>query len=193
MPVDQDYRFATEAGNATLAELFAGREQLIVQHYMFGPDWEDGCPSCSFWADNLQGALPHLAARGVAYVAVSEAPLEKLLAFRQRMGWLHRWVSCGGTSFGHDYGVHYTPEQIAAGEVAYNYQPGQHYGEHSPGFSVFALGDDGDVYHTYSVYARGLDALNGTYQLLDLLPGGRDEDSLPYPMAWVRLHDRYDS
>jgi len=190
--VTEDYRFETERGVESLSDLFGDRSQLIVQHFMFAPDWQDGCKSCSFWSDNLQGALAHLLARDVAYVAVSQAPLGVILPFKQRMGWQHDWVSSAPSSFSNDYHVWYTPEQIAAGETAYNFQPGFHYGEHAPGFSVFAKDDSGDVCHTYSCYARGLDPLNGTYQLLDLVPKGRDEAGLPAPMAWLQLHDQYE-
>ncbi len=189
--VDEPYAFDTTTGRRTLAELFGDHRRLIVHHYMFDPDWSEGCPSCSFWADSLHGSLPHLAARGVAYVVASQAPLEALQAFRARMGWNFEWVSAAPSGFGSDYHVHCTAEQIAAGTTGYNFTPGMHYGEHAPGISVFARDDGGAVFHTYSCYARGLDALNGTYQLLDLLPEGRNEQDLPFPMAWVRLHDRY--
>ena len=189
--VTEDYRFDAEAGEASLIDLFADCSQLVVQHFMFGADWEEGCKSCSFWADNLQGALPHLRARDVAYVAVSQAPLPVLTAFKTRMGWVHDWVSCAPCNFGNDYHVWHTPEQIAAGETSYNYRDGPVHGEHLPGFSVFARDEDGAVYHTYSAYARGLDPLNGAYQLLDLVPKGRDEAELSFPMAWVNHHDHY--
>ncbi len=189
--VEEDYRFDGEAGEETLADLFAGRGQLVVQHFMYGPGWEEGCRSCSFWADNLNGALPHLAARDVTLVAVSQAPWADIAPFKQRMGWNMHWVSSAPCRFSHDYHVWYTPEQIAAGDTFYNYRRGFHYGEHSPGFSVFAKDAAGNVYHTYSCYARGLDMLNGTYQVLDLVPKGRDEQGLPANMAWVRLHDSY--
>jgi predicted dithiol-disulfide oxidoreductase (DUF899 family) len=188
--VEEDYEFDTERGRERLVDLFGEKSQLVVQHFMFGPDWEEGCKSCSFWSDNMQGALPHLSARDVSYVAVSQAPLDVLLSFRERMGWRHDWVSSAPCNFSNDYHVWYTPEQIAAGETAYNFQPGLHYGEHAPGFSVF-LREGDRVFHTYSCYARGLDMLNGAYQVLDLVPKGRDEADLPMPMAWVRLHDRY--
>jgi predicted dithiol-disulfide oxidoreductase (DUF899 family) len=188
--VEQNYVFETERGAQALLDLFGERTQLIVQHFMFAPDWQEGCKSCSFWADNLQGALPHLEARDVSFVAVSQAPLDVLIPFRKRMGWRHDWVSSAPCSFSNDYHAWYTPDQIAAGETAYNFQPGLHYGEHAPGFSVFHKEGD-KVFHTYSCYARGLDMLNGTYQLLDLVPKGRDEAGLDMPMAWVRLHDQY--
>jgi predicted dithiol-disulfide oxidoreductase (DUF899 family) len=184
VPVDEHYQFEGEGGTVSLAELFGEQDQLIVQHFMYAPDWQEGCPSCSFWADGFQGAL-------AAFVAVSDAPLAGLLAYRERMGWRHRWVSAADSDFSHDYQVSYTPEQIAAGETFYNFTAGHHYGEHMPGISIFARDDEGRVYHTYSVYARGLDPLNVTYQLLDLLPLGRNEADLPYPMAWVKRADQY--
>lgn len=192
VPVEESYEFQGAEGQLTLADLFDGRSQLIVQHYMFAPDWQEGCRSCAFWADQFNPAVAHLQARDVSFAAVSEAPYPVLAAFQARMGWRFRWVSAAGSTFGQDYHVSYSPEQIASGATAYNFQPGLHYGEHAPGVSVFARGDDGAIYHTYSCYARGLDALNGAYQLLDLTPAGRDEAGLPYPMSWVRLHDRYD-
>jgi predicted dithiol-disulfide oxidoreductase (DUF899 family) len=191
--VEEDYRFDSDAGRQTLSDLFSGRSQLVVQHFMYAPGWQEGCKSCSFWADNLSGALPHLAARDVTLVAVSQAPFNDFAEFKKRMGWDMHWVSSAACQFSHDYHVWYTPEQIQAGETFYNYRDGFHYGEHSPGFSVFAKGDDGALYHTYSCYARGLDMLNGAYHLLDLVPNGRDEENLPTNMAWLRLHDSYDS
>jgi predicted dithiol-disulfide oxidoreductase (DUF899 family) len=191
--VGHDYVFTGEAGSATLTDLFDGRRQLIVQHFMFGPGWEAGCKSCSFWADQFNPAVAHLNARDVSFVAVSDAPYAELKPFQQRMGWTFRWVSAAGSGFSHDYLVHYTPAQIAAGDTFYNYRAGLSYGEHSPGVSVFALGDDGAVYHTYSCYARGLDMLNGAYHLLDLVPQGRNEEGLDASMAWLRLHDSYEA
>jgi predicted dithiol-disulfide oxidoreductase (DUF899 family) len=187
----EDYEFATETGPRTLAELFDGRSQLVVQHYMFAPDWREGCKSCSFWVDNLQGAIVHLQSRDVTYVVVSQAPLETLLQFKERMGWQMNWVSSAATNFSNDFHVWYTPEQIAAGDTFYNFTEGMHYGEHAPGFSVFAKDDAGAIYHTYSCYARGLDMLNGAYHVLDLVPKGRDEQDLPANMAWLKLHDEY--
>ncbi|MDH3641280.1 MAG: DUF899 domain-containing protein [Gammaproteobacteria bacterium] len=189
--VEQDYTFDSEAGVETLADLFAGRSQLVVQHFMYAPGWQEGCKSCSFWADNLSGALPHLAARDVTLVAVSQAPWVDFAGFKERMGWRVHWVSSASGQFSHDYHVWYTPEQIAAGDTFYNYRDGFHYGEHSPGFSVFVKGEDGAVYHTYSCYARGLDMLNGAYHVLDMVPKGRDEQDLPANMAWLHLHDSY--
>jgi predicted dithiol-disulfide oxidoreductase (DUF899 family) len=190
--VEADYRFEGSTGEVTLGDLFGGHSQLIVQHYMYGPDWEEGCKSCAFWADQFNPAVPHLGARDVAFAVVSQAPHSVFAPFKERMGWTFNWVSSAPCSFSNDYHVWYTPAQIAAGETAYNFQPGLHYGEHAPGVSVFAKDDEGGIYHTYSCYARGLDALNGCYQLLDLVPKGRDEADLPMPMAWLRHHDRYD-
>ena len=190
--VEADYAFEGPDGAMTLADLFNGRSQLIVQHYMYGPDWQEGCKSCAYWADQFDPAVPHLAARDVAFAVVSQAPSSVFTAFKARMGWSFNWVSSAPSNFSNDYHAWYTPEQIASGDVAYNFQPGLHYGEHAPGVSVFARDDAGRIYHTYSCYARGLDPLNGCYQLLDLVPKGRDEAELPMPMAWLRHHDRYD-
>jgi len=190
--VETAYCFDGPDGNVTLGELFADRSQLIVQHYMYGPDWQEGCKSCAFWADQFNPAVPHLGARDVAFAVVSQAPYAVFAPFKERMGWTFSWVSSAPSNFSNDYHVWYTPEQIAAGDTAYNFQPGLHYGEHAPGVSVFAKDETGGIYHTYSCYARGLDPLNGCYQLLDLVPTGRDEADLPMPMAWLRHHDRYD-
>ncbi len=181
--VEQDYVFATEDGRRSLADLFDGRSQLIVYHFMFGTDWDEGCPSCSFWADNYDGISPHLAARDVMFVAVSIGPLDRLLAYRRRMGWSFPWVSSGGTMFNADFEV--------SGSRRYNYQPTDEPIDELPGLSVFAREGD-SVFHTYSTYARGLDVFNSAYQLLDMVPRGRDEDDLPWSMAWLRRHDRYD-
>jgi predicted dithiol-disulfide oxidoreductase (DUF899 family) len=190
--VDSEYPFETDDGTRSLADLFEGRSQLIVQHYMYGDDWQEGCKSCAFWADQFNPAVVHLNARDVSFAAVSQAPYRVFAPFKKRMGWTFNWVSSAPSSFSNDYNVWYTPDQIAAGETCYNFQPGLHYGEHAPGVSVFARDRANTVYHTYSCYARGLDALNGCYQLLDLVPFGRNEEDLPMPMAWVRLHDRYE-
>jgi predicted dithiol-disulfide oxidoreductase (DUF899 family) len=185
--LDKPYSFQTETGPKSLGGLFGDRRQLIVYHFMFGSDWREGCPSCSFWADNFDGIGIHLAARDTALVAVSKAPLEKLLAYRSRMGWSFPWVSAGSSGFNEDFGVSFAGE---GGE--YNFAPRK--GSHSelPGISVFFREAD-TVFHTYSTYARGLDMLNGAYHFLDLTPLGRDEGGLPWPMAWVRRHDRYEA
>ena len=187
--VTEEYVFDTERGEATLVDLFAGRSQLIVQHFMFGEGWDAGCPSCSFWADGFDGFVTHLAQRDASFVAASAAPLDTLLAYRERMGWSFRWVSSGRCSFNRDYAVSFTPEEIEAGAV-YNYDKEATMGEY-PGTSVFAL-QDGRVFHTYSTYARGLDRLNGAYHYMDLLPRGRDEAGLPFSQAWVRRRDEYE-
>jgi predicted dithiol-disulfide oxidoreductase (DUF899 family) len=188
--VTKDYVFATKTGRRTLAELFDGRSQLIVQHLMFGPDWEAACKSCSFWADSFNGIVPHLEQRDVSFVAVSRAPLAKLQAFAQRLGWTFNWVSSAGNDFNFDYGVSFKPDDLE-GEIVYNYTRQKAQSSELPGVSVFAKDASGGIFHTYSCYGRGLDPLNSAYQLLDLVPKGRDEAGLPYPMAWVRLHDQY--
>jgi len=189
--VDKDYELEGPRGKVTLPELFEGRSQLIVWHFMFDPSWQDGCPSCSFWADGYNGYFQHLRQRDVAFAVVSRAPLAKLEAFRQRMGWSFPWLSSLGSDFNHDYQVSFTPEEIAAGEITYNYAQRKPGPPELPGLSVFFKDDRGTVFHTYSCYARGLDMLNGAYHHLDLVPKGRDEAELTYPMAWVRLHDKY--
>ena len=191
--VDTPYTFDTPQGTRSLTELFDGRRQLMVQHFMFAPGWEQGCKSCSFMADHHAGALLHLAQRDLTLVAVSRAPLADIEAFRRRMGWTFPWVSSFGTSFNHDFGVNFSQEEMSRGAVDYNYtrQPFPH--EEAPGISVFVRDDDGQVFHTYSRYGRGVEAMMHTYALLDLTPYGRNEDALDYPMAWVRHHDRYDA
>lgn len=191
VPVDEPYVFDTVNGDRTLGELFDRRRQLVVYHFMFDPSWTEGCKSCSFWADQFDGVSPHLHARDVTLVAVSRAPLDVLHAFRDRMGWRFPWVSSGRCSFNFDYHVSFSDAQRAAGQTSYNFGPSDFQGSELPGLSVFAKDEHGRVHHTYSCYARGLDALNGAYQLLDLVPKGRDEADLARPMAWVRHHDRY--
>jgi len=188
--VDKTYEFETEDGTKTLADLFGDKTQLFVDHFMFGVDWDEGCPSCSFWADSFEGTLPHLAARDVAFVAVSRAPLSTLLAYRQRMGWSFPWVSSTDGDFNFDFEVSFTDEQQAA-TGTYNFREIPTPGSELPGFSFFARDDAGTVFHTYSVYARGLDPMNAAYQILDLAPKGRDEADLPWSMAWLRRHDQY--
>lgn len=190
--IDQDYVFDGPEGRRTLAELFEGRRQLLVQHFMFAPGWEQGCKSCSFMADHLDGAKVHLEQRDVTLLVVSRAPLADIERFRRRMGWQFKWVSSHGSDFNHDFGVSFTPEERARGEVYYNYgmQPFQF--EEAPGISVFYKDDAGDVFHTYSTYGRGVELMMGAYSLLDLAPKGRDEEGLSYGMEWLRHHDRYD-
>jgi predicted dithiol-disulfide oxidoreductase (DUF899 family) len=189
--VDKEYVFDTPGGRQALADLFDGRSQLVVYHFMFGPDWEQGCPSCSLLADHFDGAAVHLAQRDVTLVVVSRAPLPQIEAFKQRMGWRFKWVSSYGSDFNHDYRVSFTQEEMANGKVHYNYDVSELPGEEAPGASVFYRDAAGAVFHTYSTYARGLDILIGAYNFLDLVPKGRDEDGLPHSMAWVRHHDRY--
>lgn len=190
--VDKNYVFDGPGGKLTLADLFKGRPQLIVQHVMFAPDWEAACKSCSFWADGLDRMAPHLAARDTTAVAVSLAPLAKLEAFKKRMGWTFDWVSSAGNDFNYDYEVSFTREQIEKGEPRYNFGTTPFYGPELPGISVFYRDDAGSIYHTYSTYARGLDMMNAAYHYLDLTPLGRHEEGLPYPMDWVRLRDQYE-
>lgn len=195
--VEKDYTFEGKDGAVTLADLFQGRSQLLVYHFMFHPGWVEGCKSCSYVADHFDGMLPHLAARDVSFVAISRARLEHLTSFKRRMGWNFRWVSSYASDFNFDYHVSFTPELLASGEASYNFEPLPREAPPGmplelPGASVFYKEENGAVYHTYSTYARGLDALMGTYQWLDLVPKGRDEAGLKHTMAWVRHHDRYD-
>ena len=184
--IDKEYVFDSEQGPKTLQALFGPHSQLIVYHFMFGPDWEEGCKSCSFWADNYDNAVIHLNQRDVNLVGISRGPLDKLLEFKARMNWSFEWVSSAENDFNYDFNVSF-PGQTAG---IYNYQK-QNIGEEMPGISVFYKDQEGQVYHTYSRYARGLDLLNGTYHLLDLVPKGRDEGDLSYPQAWVKLKDQY--
>jgi len=192
-PVDKPYVFQGPDGRETLSDLFAGRSQLVVYHFMLGPDWQEGCKSCSFWADNFNGVDIHLAHRDVTLLAISSAPFDKIEAFRKRMGWTFKWVSSAGCDFNHDYHVTFSPDELSKGEVYYNYRLAKVPVTEMPGFSVFCKAADGTVYHTYSTYSRGLDMLNGAYHILDLAPKGRDEAALNRPMAWVRLHDQYEA
>jgi predicted dithiol-disulfide oxidoreductase (DUF899 family) len=190
--VEKDYVFDGPAGPRRLGDLFDGRGQLIVYHFMFGPTWEEGCPSCSYVGDHLDGMRIHLAHRDVSLAAVSRAPIARLEAFRRRMGWQFPWVSSGGNAFNADFHVSPSDEEKAEGKMTYNYRKGDICLEDLPGVSVFAKSAQGAIHHTYSSYARGLDLLIGAYNWLDLVPKGRDEDGLKHSMAWVRHHDRYD-
>ncbi|MFY9804043.1 MAG: thioredoxin family protein [Candidatus Acidiferrales bacterium] len=189
--VEKNYVFDGPNGKVTLAELFAGKSQLIIYHFMFGPDWQEGCPSCSFNMDHTDGALPHLAQRDVAFAAISRAPYPKLEAFKKRLGWHFNWVSSSSNDFNRDYHVAFTKDELAKGKVDYNYGMNEFPSEEAPGFSVFYKDEAGNIFHTYSAYARGTESTVGTYNYLDFVPKGRDEDSLPFTMAWVRHHDRY--
>lgn len=187
--VDEDYMFDTSVGPQTLADLFEGRSQLLMQHFMLGPGWKQGCKSCSFMADHTDGMNKHLANHDVTMIAVSRAPLEEIKRFQDRMGWRFNWVSSNGSSFNYDFRVSFTPEEIAEGRIHYNFGEWDMTGEEWPGISAFFRDQDGTVYHTYSTYGRGVEVMMGTYGMLDLAPKGRNESS---GMAWVRHHDRYD-
>jgi len=191
--VEKSYVFDGPNGRETLADLFAGRSQLVVRHFMFGPGWEAGCVGCSFLADHLDGALVHLEHHDVTVVVVSRAPFAEIEAFRQRMGWRFKWVSSHGSDFNYDYHVSFTPEEIASGQAQYNYRLTDRIGEEMPGTSVFYKDADGTIVHTYSAYARGNEAMLGTYSILDITPKGRNETGPNHNLTdWVRLHDRYD-
>ncbi|HYH78937.1 MAG TPA: thioredoxin family protein [Longimicrobium sp.] len=191
--VDRDYVFEGPNGRETLADLFAGRSQLMVKHFMFGPDWEEPCIGCSFEVDHIGGALVHLEHHDVSYVAISRAPFAKIEDARRRMGWSFKWVSSHGSDFNYDFGVSFTPEQAASGRVMYNFVEQPFESEEMSGESVFYRDEAGDVYHTYSTYGRGAEELIGTYIVLDLMPKGRNETGPSGDLSdWVRLHDRYD-
>lgn len=189
--VDKEYLFDGPTGEETLSDLFDGRSQLIIYHFMYGPDWMEGCPSCSFWADNFNGTVIHLNHRDISLVAVSRARLAKLEAYKKRMGWDFKWVSSFGSDFNYDYHVSFTPDEMEKEGVFYNFRIGTFPSTEAPGISVFYKNQHGDIFHTYSCYARGLDLLNGAYHYMDLVPKGRDEDALPNTMAWIRRHDQY--
>jgi predicted dithiol-disulfide oxidoreductase (DUF899 family) len=188
--VEKNYVFDAPAGPVDLGGLFAGRSQLLVYHFMFGPESEWGCKSCSFWADQFDGAIPHLNARDTSFVAVSRAPVDRLQRQAKRLGWKFPWVSSGGTTFNYDFGVSFEPD--ASGEAIYNYERRSVPFKDLQGFSAFVKGDDGAIYHAYSTYGRGQDITNGAYNMLDMTPKGRDEDGLPFTMHWVRYHDEYE-
>ncbi len=190
--VDKEYVFEGPKGKRTLGELFEGRSQLIVYHFMLGPGWKEGCKSCSYLADHLDGAVIHLAHRDVTLAVVSRAPWPEIEKFKQRMGWRFPWVSSNGSHFNFDYQVSFSKDQLAQGKVYYNYEMQAFPSEEAPGASVFYKDSDGQIFHTYSAYARGLDILVGTYNYLDLAPKGRDEEGLAFTMSWLRHHDRYE-
>jgi predicted dithiol-disulfide oxidoreductase (DUF899 family) len=192
--VEKKYIFDGPRGEETLADLFGGKSQLIVYHFMFGPGWKEGCPSCSYLADTFDGAVVHLAHRDVTFMAISRATLPEIEAFKKRMGWQFKWVSSFGNDFNRDYQASFSKEdkEKTNGKVYYNYEMTEFPAEEGPGASVFYKNESGEIFHTYSCYARGLDAMVGTYNWLDLAPKGRDEDGLAFTMAWVRHHDKYD-
>lgn len=189
--VEASYLFESARGRETLASLFGAHSQLIVYHFMFAPEWEAGCKSCSFWADSFNGVITHLAQRDVAFAAVSRAPYPKLAAFAKRLGWQFQWVSSADSDFNYDYGVSFRADDVENGTARYNDAPYAGSMTDLPGLTVFFKDAEGQLFHTYSTYARGIDSLNTAYQLLDLVPKGRDEAGLPHPMAWVRFHDSY--
>jgi predicted dithiol-disulfide oxidoreductase (DUF899 family) len=193
--VENPYTFDTPHGKATLADLFAGRSQLFVKHFMLGPGWKEGCVGCSFESDHIEGALVHLEHHDVTYVAISRAPLPEIEAFKQRMGWRFTWVSSFGSDFNSDYQVSFTEDNLAKGPTYYNYEVRKSQSEdEASGFSVFIKDDRGDIYHTYSSYARGAEEILGTYMMLDLTPKGRNETGPNFNLTdWVRHHDKYDA
>jgi predicted dithiol-disulfide oxidoreductase (DUF899 family) len=189
--VDKKYVFDGPDGKETLADLFENRSQLIVYHFMFGPDWEEGCKSCSYLADHFDGANWHLPHRDVSFAVISRAPLPKLEAYKKRLAWRFKWLSSYGNDFNFDYHVSATEEEKTKRKMFYNYRTDELIGDEMPGLSVFYKDENGDVFHTYSTYGRGLDILVGAYNFLDLAPKGRDEDHLDFTMDWVRRHDQY--
>jgi predicted dithiol-disulfide oxidoreductase (DUF899 family) len=190
--VDKRYVFDSSDGPKSLSDLFGDKGQLLIYHFMFSPEWDEGCKSCSFLADHIDGANWHLPQRDVRLMAVSRAPLAKILAFKKRMGWRFEWVSSHGSDFNFDYAVSFPKADVEKDRVSYNYAIGSAYGsEELPGLSAFVKDAHGEVFHTYSTYARGGDALVGAYNFLDLAPRGRGEDGLDFTMEWVRHHDRY--
>src|SRR6266704_1559285 len=189
--VEKDYVFEGPKGKVSFADLFGGKSQLIIYHFMFGPGWKEGCPSCSLLSDHIDGSVVHLAARDVSLVVVSRAPLPQIEAFKKRMGWRFKWVSSHGNDFNRDCHVSFTKEDLAKGQMYYNYVMQQFPSEEGPGASVFYKDGAGNIFHTYSRYCSGLDMMIGAYNWLDLAPKGRDEDGLAYSMAWVRHHDKY--
>jgi predicted dithiol-disulfide oxidoreductase (DUF899 family) len=190
--VEKEYLFEGPDGKETLADLFEGRSQLIIYHFMLGPGWEEGCKSCSYLADHFDGANWHLPHRDTALVVVSRAPLSEIQAYKKRMGWRFKWVSSYGGDFNFDYHVSFTEKADKKNEIYYNYEAAEFISDELPGASVFYKDEDGNVFHTYSTYARGLDQLVGTYNFLDLTPKGREEDSED-TMSWVRRHDQYNN
>jgi predicted dithiol-disulfide oxidoreductase (DUF899 family) len=190
--VEKQYVFETLQGKKKLVDLFDGRSQLFVYHFMLGPGWKEGCPSCSMLADHFDGMLPHLSNRDVTLVVSSRGPLAEIETFRKRMGWRFPWVSSFGSEFNSDFQVSFRKEDAEAGQVVYNYETRNFPSEEAPGASVFYRDEAGDVFHTYSAYARGLDMLLGVYNFLDMVPKGRDEDALEFTMSWVRHHDKYE-
>jgi predicted dithiol-disulfide oxidoreductase (DUF899 family) len=190
--VEKDYVFDTPVGSRTLADLFEGRSQLVVQHFMLGPGWGEGCPSCSYMADHADGMTVHLAQRDISFVAVSRAPMAEIETFHRRMGWKFKWVSSHGNDFNFDFHVSFTPEEKKKDEVYYNFGVQAYEHDELPGISVFYKNRKDEVFHTYSAYRRGVEVMMGAYFMMDLTPRGRDEEGLGYGMEWVRHHDSYE-
>ena len=190
--VEKAYVFDGPDGKETLADLFAGKSQLIVHHFMLGPGWDAGCPSCSFWADNYNGIGIHLENRDISLLAISRAPLASLEAYKQRMGWSFKWVSSFETDFNFDFSASFTPEEVANGTAFWNYRWQKPGSTEVVGFSAFYKEPDGQIFHTYSCYQRGVDMINGAYHFMDLAPKGRDEADQRPTMAWLRRHDEYE-
>ncbi len=191
--VEKDYTFESARGRVSLADLFGPHSQLIVQHFMFGPGWDEGCSHCSYMMDHFAPTVPHLGARDVAFAAVTHAPLKESKAFKKRMGWDVTWVSAHGTDFNTDFHVSFTAKEVASGKVYYNYGERPFPVEEAPGISVFARDAKGGIYHTYSTFGRGVEIIMSTYRLLDIVPKGRDEEKDDYGMQWVRYHDEYET
>ena len=187
--IDKSYLFDGEAGQLTLADLFEDKSQLIIYHFMLGPDWDEGCPSCSFWADNFDGIDVHLAHQDIAFLAVSRASYEKLSAYKKRMGWSFKWMSSLNTDFNYDMNVSFSSDEKEANEISYNYRKQPYLMDELQGVSVFFKNDKNEIFHTYSTYSRGIDILNGAYNFIDLSPKGRDEED--GIMHWLRRHDQY--
>jgi len=190
-PIEKEYEFQSAGGTCSLSDLFDENSQLIVQHFMFGSNWEEGCPSCSLMADSFGQIQGHMNARDVSLVAISRAPLAKLLSYRERMRWHFPWVSSLGSDFNFDFNVSFAGDSHEKGDAIYNYRQSTFPSEEAPGISVFVREDNGSIFHTYSSFARGLDDFISTYRFLDIVPNGRDEDDLAFPMAWIRRHDQY--
>lgn len=190
--IEKEYRFSGPTGELSLGDLFKDRSQLVIYHFMLGSGWEEGCPSCSFWADNYNGTEIHLAHRDITLAVVSRGPLEKIQAYKERMGWRFDWYSSAGSNFNFDFAVSFTEEQRESGKPNYNFETIPFSMDEGPGFSVFEKDQSGNIYHTYSTYARGLDIFNSAYHIMDMTPKGRNEDDLPFTMAWLRRHDQYE-
>ena len=190
--LDKSYEFDGPDGKRSLPDLFGDQSQLLVYHFMFGPDWPEGCPICSMLGDHYDPLVTHLKARDVSLVTVSRAPIEQLAAYKQRMGWNFDWYSSLHNEFNQEFRVSFSQEEKDEGAMNYNYGLGSFPSLECPGISSFVRNEQGEVFHTYSAYARGLENFLGIYNFLDIVPKGRDEDSLPFGMAWVRRHDSYD-